>query len=309
MKKQIAVLLYILCLLCLFCACSKQESPSTSDTISEAVKSDSATESTTASSTAESTAPPTSSEVPIEPQVTEVSPENQVDFTPTGDVVANVTDALNETYEIGGTVYSRRLPYIDLPGPNVEAINAEIMRVYTSDFYKYNYTNLYYHWAVKDDILSVVIVGGGSMHDGGWEGYGCDAFSVYNISVSKCRLLSHDEVYAASGFADVKTRVLHAIVSYGAEWKGRNEDSRTVFFGTPNYAHTITTIEEELSEESFERAVPYFDESGQLCVMGYVVTNIGAGGFYGFVPVCQYEASALMPASEYYSYFYQLYSK
>ena len=309
MKKQIAVSLYIMCFLCLFCACAKQTSPPITDTTSEPTAPSNSTAPTTINTTTESTAPSTSTETPTEPQVTEVSPEHQVDFTPTGEVVANVVDAVSETFEFYGNIHSLRLPYIDLPGPNVEAINAEIVRKYTSDYYKYSYTNTYYHWTVKDDILSVVIVGGGSMHDGGWEGYGCDAFSVYNISVSKCRLLSHDEVYAAGDIADVKTRVLHAIVSYGAEWKGREESARTVFFGAPDYAHTITTIEEELSEESFARAVPYFNESGQLCVMGYVVTNIGAGGFYGFVPVYQYEAHALMTASEYYDYFYQLYSK
>ena len=44
--------------------------------------------------------------------------------------------------------------------------------------------------------------------------------------------------------------------------------------------------------------------------MGYVVTNIGAGGFYGFVPVYEYEQnSPLMTAEEYYATFYEQYHK
>lgn len=236
-----------------------------------------------------------------------VSADNQEDYIPDGEVVAGVVDAVNETYTIDQIEHSRILPRIELPGPNVEAINEEILREYTSDYYSKNYTNIYYQWAVKDDVLSVVIIGGGSMNDGGWEGYGCDAFSVYNISISKCRLLSDEEVYAYSGVEDARASVLNAIVRYSAEWKGYTESRRELFFPAPDDYIGIISIAEELSEENFLRARPYFDDGGNLCVMGYAVTNIGAGGFFGFVPVYQYEAETLLSAEEYYSYYYELY--
>lgn len=287
-----------------FSACGEAVSESTSDTLSEPVTSEPSLTETVDPLTEAPTevTDPAPSESTTQDRV---SADRQEDYLPTGEVVANVVDALHETYMVGETEHSRVLPRIELPGPNVEAINEEILRDYTSDYHTANYTNIYYQWTVKDDVLSVVIIGGGSLYDGGWEGYGCDSFSVYNISISKCRLLSDDEVYSCSGIENVRESVLNALVHYSAAWKCKDEQGRTFFFGE----HNNSSIAEELSDESFSRARPYFDKDGNLCVMGYVVTNVGAGGFYGFVPVYQYETDTLLSAEEYYDYFVQMYSK
>ncbi len=294
-------------------ACSKTTEDPTLPTEQEAVATEAIPEATTPSVQDATEDAPTesnteSTDLPAT-DVTEerVSADNQEDYSPAGEVTANVVDALNEAYTIDQVEYSRVLPRIELPGPNVEAINAEILRDYTSDYYTVNYTNIYYQWAIKGDILSVVIIGGGSMFAGGWEDYGCDAFSVYNISISKCRLLKDEEVYA---YAETdEATVLNAIVQYGAQWKGRDAEGKKLFFGNPNNSNEIASIEETISHENFLKAKPYFDAQGNLWVMGYVVTNIGGGGFYGFVPVYEYEASPLLTAEEYYNSFYKLYAE
>ncbi len=306
LKKWIgAILLFVLVFSLVACGETATELPTPTET--EAVTTtETPTEPTTApEETTEAIA--TETDIPAEP----TSADRQEDYTPTGEVTANVVDALNETYTIDQVVYSRVLPQIVLPGPNVEAINEEILRDYTTDFYTINYTNIYYEWAVKDDILSVVIVGSGSMFDGGWEeeGYGCDAFSVYNISISKCRLLKDEEVYAAADMTDPESQVLNAIVHYGARWKGRNEEGKQLFFDKPDNSNEIRAIEETISHENFLQAKPYFDKNGNLNVMGYVVTNMGAGGFCGFVPVYEYEYTPLLTAEEYYATFYEQYNK
>ena len=310
LKKLIgAILLFALVFSLVACGETASELPTPTET--EAVTTTETPMETTTAPEETTEALSTETDISTEPTEERVSADRQEDYTPTGEVTANVVDALNETYTIAQVVYSRVLPQIDLPGPNVEAINEEILRDYTTDFYTANYANIYYEWAVKDDVLSVVIVGSGSMFDGGWEeeGYGCDAFSVYNISISKCRLLKDEEVYAAAGMADPEVQVLNAIVHYGARWKGRNEGGKQLFFGNPDNSNEIRAIEETISHENFLQAKPYFDKDGNLNVMGYVVTNIGAGGFYGFVPVYEYENTPLLTAEEYYGTFYEQYNK
>lgn len=252
--------------------------------------------------------------LPTEPQ--RVSVENQVDFTPEETVTPNVVDAVDVEYEDKyGNRGSLELPKIELPGPNIEAINAEILSDY-SDFIRspddsreMNYSDVYYEWGIHGDILSVLIVCGGSVFDGGWEDHdGCDRFSLYNISISKCRLVSNEEVYAASGMENVKTRVLHAITSFGGEWRGKDERTIEVFFPAADDSLSIQCFAEEISDANFEKTIPYFNEDGELCVMGYVTTFIGSGGFWGMIEVDDYNTNKLSSAEEYYRYYYELYN-
>ena len=250
-------------------------------------------------------------ELHAEPQ--RVSLENQVDFTPDEPVTANVTDAVNIQYKDKyGKSGSLILPKIELPGPNVESINAEILNDYgdfarsEDDSREMNYSNIYYKWGVHGDILSVFIVGGGSVFDGGWDDYGgCDLYSVYNISISRCRLVSNEEVYAASGMENIKTRVLHAIASYGSQWRGKDADAVENFYSEPDTGWSLECLKEELKDENFEAAVPYFNEDGKLCVMGRVFTFVGRGDFWAMLVLDDYPTDTLGTAEEYYRNYYE----
>ena len=318
MKKLICLFLALVMMTSLW-ACTNapenqddsQETPGSSEPSTEVpTELENPTEPSTEAPT-KSTEP--SVDLPTDPQ--RVSVENQVDYTPEEPVTANVTDAVNIQYKDKyGNSGSLKLPKIELPGPNIEAINAEILSDYSDfarsedDSREMNYSDVYYRWGIHGDILSVVIIGGGSAFDGGWEDHGgCDLFSLYNISISKCRLVSNEEVYAASGMENVKTRVLHAITSFGGEWRGKDADAIEVFFNSPEGGINLECFAEEISDANFEKAIPFFNEDGVLCVMGYITTFIGSGGFWGIIRVDDYYTDALSTAEEYYQYYYELY--
>ncbi|MBQ7870651.1 MAG: hypothetical protein IJ357_00730, partial [Oscillospiraceae bacterium] len=201
------------------------------------------------------------------------------------------------------------LPEIQLPGPNVEAINAEILADYKA-YYEIPegeeqpaqnpLWKITYKWAVKGDILSVVILKGTHLDVMSIEEYGCNSASVYNISISKCRLVSNEEVYAAAGITDAQTRVLHAAASFAGEWYLSNPQPE-VFLGGEDLA--VMMFEQNISQENFDEAKPYFNEDGELCALAYVNTFIGAGRFVGDICVEDYYTDALWTAAEYYNYY------
>ena len=265
-----------------------------------------------------STEPPTETDPPeTEPAPTEperVSVDNQVDYTPEGEVVPNVVDAVNLSYmkypdEIE---YVCILPEIQLPGPNVEAINAEILADYKV-FYEIPEgkeqpianpsRKISYKWAVNGDILSIVILCGTHKDVSSIEAYGCTRTSVYNISISKCRLLSKEEVYAASGIEDVETRVLHAAAHHGGKFLLETTREWHFFENAVHKDWLVELFELNLSPENFEQAQPYFNEEGKLCVLAWTGTIGGAGYFWGDFCVEDYDTDALWTAEEYYEYY------
>lgn len=265
-------------------------------------------------STETPTVPPEpTAELPEAPE--RVSVDNQVDYSPEGAVIPDVTDAVNVQFKDKyGNKGSLKLPKIELPGPNVETINAEILNDYSDyirsedDSRETSHYNIYYEWGIHGDILSVLIVCSGSVFDGGWEDHdGCDRFSLYNISISKCRLVSNEEVYAASGMENAKIRVLHAIASFGGEWRGKDADTIDVFYNDPESGWGLQCFQAELTDENFAEAIPYFDEDGELCVMGTVYTFIGGERFWGMIELDDYYTASLSTAEEYYQHYYQLY--
>lgn len=302
MKKLICLLL-ALALVGALVACGPAEAPTEPDL--------NASQPTETEPQDDPTEPPTEtepSEDPTEPPTEpaeRVSVDNQVDYTPEGEVTANVTDALNVTYtDKNGVECVCILPKIELPGPNVEAINAEILADYSGYIREdagFLYRNIYYKWAVKGDILSVVIVPDESSHTGGERGYGYyGSATVYNISISKCRLISNEEVYAAAGIEDARTRVLHAAACHAGAWYISREEPEAIF---GNQTIALMMLEMNIAQENFDRAKPYFNEDGKLCALTYVHTPAGAGYFQGDFCVEDYDTDTLLTAEEYYDTF------
>lgn len=308
MKKLICLLLALALAAALFACGSPEPSIDSQDNLSSSTppETDPPADSTEPPSSSESTTEPSEdpTELPDEPPA-RVSVENQVDYTPDGDVTANVVDAVNTEFtDMNGIACVCILPKIELPGPNIEAINAEILADYSgyiiSDQSRtFEYQKIHYKWAVKGDILSVVVMPEGSIYAGGEEGYGYQAApSVYNISISKCRLISNEEVYAASGIADVQTRVLHAAASHAAKWLASPERSAVVT--EDNKPWIVDLFTQDISQENFDRAIPYFNEAGQLCALTYVHAPGGSGYFWGDFCVEDYNTEQLLTAEEYY---------
>ena len=83
---------------------------------------------------------------------------------------------------------------------------------------------------------------------------------------------------------------------------------KKMFVGESDNGEESSAITEEFADKNFHAARLYLDKNGNLCVMGYIMTNIGTGGFYGFVPIYEYEAESLLSPEEYNDYYYTLFS-
>lgn len=214
----------------------------------------------------------------------------------------SVTDTVNDSFTGDGYRYFRTLPHIKISGADMDTVNQEILRRFSQENMKRDFcTEVSYRWTVKGDVLSVLIVGSGPNY-GGLDGRGYSVYKLYNISLEQGRILTNDEVYAASGLSNIQTRVLHAIVSYGAEVKAATMPD-VFFHDNPKNPNTLYTMVTELSELNYLDATPYFNEDGKLCIIGYIRTNLGTGGFYDSICVEDYDSDELLSARSYYEIF------
>ena len=210
-----------------------------------------------------------------------------------GSPQANVTDAVNEAFASGGLEFTRVLPRIELSCDAFEAFNEEVLSRYSRETMVENFYNeVTYRWGVKGDVLSVLVICNSEQTD--WDGAW-----AYNFSISEGRLLTAAEVYAAAGVENVQTRVLHAIVSFGAEEK-RNSTVGVYFNDIDTTQNTLKCMVTELCDLNFMSAEPYFNEDGELCVVGYIRTGLGSGGAYACICVEDYVTDTLHSARDYY---------
>ena len=179
-----------------------------------------------------------------------LSVADQVSYTPAETVVPNVSDLVDTT--LRSTFH---IPVIELPGPKVEAINQEILRDYREPF-ETDVCAVDYEWTVQGDILSLVIMGTNS--DGK-----ILAHSVYNISVSKCRLLENAEVYAAAGVESFQVK--HA-VTMGIMTALSMEDYDKYFAGQSDAMYTARRLAAYQTDAMWNAFEPYFDADGEFCV-------------------------------------------
>lgn len=213
-----------------------------------------------------------------------------------GSPQVSVTDAVNETFTSGDLQFTRILPRIELSGDVFDEINRDLLERYSQDTMIANFYNeVTYRWGVKGDVLSVLVIYNSEQTD--WGGA-----RAYNFSISEGRLLTDAEVYAASGIENIQTRVLHAIVSYGAEAK-RNSTAGVYFNDSDTTQNTLMCMIGELCDLNFMDARPYFNEDGALCIVGYVRTGLGSGGAYACICVEDYETDTLHSARAYYEHY------
>lgn len=178
-----------------------------------------------------------------------------------------VADAWND----GGQL---RVPRFTLESEDAEQINREILDTFqltTQDgktvsdaFVKENYSEITYEWNVTGNIVSLVVCGQVAYSDS-------KTWLVYNISVPQGKRLSREEVVAASALSDRYEQLVKEVL--GSKYWDFYGDG----FFTANDTALKSDWEKTTGQENLEEAQPYFNENGQLCVIGRYYLQAGPG--------------------------------
>lgn len=223
----------------------------------------------------------------------------------------HVTSAVDVEYVDGaGNTYRISIPRIEMPGPNIEAINQEIYDRYDSaipgdddeawpDYTGYG--DITYKWFTNADVLSLVIM------PTVYAGNTGDDYDIYNVSISKCRLLTDEEVYAASGVENLEVRIAHAIACYAGELRTRDDDAYQIFFGDGSSVSEMTlgSFADDISWANVEAARPYLGRDGDLYINGCAHTAAGSGRHWGDIRLDDYMTDVVYSARQYYEYYRQ----
>ena len=174
-----------------------------------------------------------------------------------------------------------RIPKINLSSSDVEKINLEIYSslspiiedaVVEIDEYGYPYTSdeIIYYWSVNGDVLSLVIRNSSYPDSsGGYE------YMVYNISISTGNRLSKNELISVAGVSQENYHDMLWQALGSAYFQGKESYIKQV--GYDDFFRT--QLENTLSEDNIQSCVPYFNENGQLCIIG-AIYSLAAADFY-----------------------------
>lgn len=187
-----------------------------------------------------------------------------------------VTDAYCE--EFGGRKFN--IPKINLSSDAVANINAEIWtKLYDGTVVEilkwWNQEHsegdeyITYNWYVNYNILSLVV-----------ESYPMDwvwwNYYVYNISVSTGDKISNNEIISMAGLS--QEEYLDIVRQALGSAYFQDKESYIEREGYDNFFRT--QLEKTLSESNIQSCVPYFNENGQLCIIGAVYSLIEADFYY-----------------------------
>lgn len=189
-----------------------------------------------------------------------------------------VTDAYNEN------LFGREvaIPKINISSDTVKNINEEIwQKIYVdtvereleswemnpgvADYIKYK-------WALNGDTISLVIES--KPEDWAWWD-----FYVYNVSASSGEVVKDEDIVSQAGFTwdEYQQKIRDAAGSYFSEGYSLNSDN----FKNQQFVDIYNSvIDNTLSQENIDKAVPYINSEGQLCVIVPVYSVAGASFYY-----------------------------
>ncbi len=156
------------------------------------------------------------------------------------------------------------IPAIDMPGEDVQEINEEIRDTYlplteadpASSDAAPPCRRIDYKWAVKGDVLSLVVMGWGSSNVPGAGETGYTYCSVYNISVTRHEPLTHETVYTSSKISGVENLASCAIAGQSGSWFLKNGNTAQLFHAD-NRELTMQAFSDALSAARLDSAMPY----------------------------------------------------
>lgn len=259
MRKRICLLLSLLLVLTL-CGCGAQEAEETTAAATR--------ETVQYGHTVEQEA---SAEAPAEGSV---QPEAQVEVKDAFTDKAVMLDR-DETYYY-------HIPSIRIPGVDATEVNQQMYYELYSFINQYVYENpdypylgdMGYMWAVRDGIVSVVtevVVGPDSSPD--------PMYVIYNVDISTGLRISDEDLLASFGLSpeDYRAQVEAAVERtylelYQAYFEENQDDADLTDLYQQQYAKTI-------SGDNVNKAHPYIDESGELCIVADIYSLAGGDSY------------------------------
>ncbi len=236
------------------------------------------TEQTTEPSTDASTIEP-SSTLPPETEPPETEPTEESTEEPTEAQVLYYPEELPNPYVVDlyrdtkvseeGYEYFDAIPFICLPGSDVEAINAKIQRITGFDGWEnYGYYSEFdYSWHVNEDILTLIL---SCKFDVNY------TYDIFNIDLKTCTLLTNDDILALYDLSTEDFKKHCADLTADALFESLGEDGCKEYFGDlPNYSWPIDMFV-NTTDTWLEFAVPYPDKKGNLCFRAMIAQPAGA---------------------------------
>ncbi len=195
--------------------------------------------------------------------------------------IYNASTGKSEDTELISTYH---IPQINLQGDEVTQINNEIynsvypiIQAVIKEVDKYGDPSgvseeISYHWALNNDILSLVIENYSSPEFGGGMG---EPYLVYNISVTNKRNCTKSEVIQSVGFSEkqffeqAKTVLGSTFYEFGT-WA-------FVEYGADSFFYE--QLEKTISADNIDKSCPYVNDKGELCIIARVYSLV-EGDYY-----------------------------
>lgn len=191
-----------------------------------------------------------------------------------------VTDAYSYIYSSEDGIIEYHIPVINLESDAVEEINEEIWEtLYThlmvegvlepiSGGWSILTYGISYEWSLNGSILSLCT------HAMSWFGY--DSYSVYNISVPSGAIVSKDELLQYAGISEeqYKAAARQAIYSDYLSYFMLDE-TMDINDWVDNWVDK-DLMDVTLSDENIEQAQPFFNATGELCIISGLYSSAGA---------------------------------
>ncbi len=271
---KIAALLLAVALLLSLCACAKPEE-NQDDSKNESIST-------------QDVAPETDEPAPEteEPNNETQKIEVEIAWTPDGPVEAKVSTGYEGTSTFTGVYdeeYSRSysLPVIEMPGPYIEALNAEIAELIN----EHSDSNITYEYYFAHEFLTVIITMCGA--DKNANPLGVEDYKVYTIDIEKCRLATAEEILAVAGIT------MEEFVEKNVEAQMAEFYNNRYGFYMPTDDRDIETVETqnrqintvEYEELGLAAPCPFFGKDGSLWAFGWTMHFAGNEIHASLVPL------------------------
>lgn len=274
---KLCALLLAFALLLSLCACAKPEE-NQDDSKNEPVST-------------QDVAPESDEPTPETEEPNSETQETEEVWTPGGPVEAKVSTGYEGTSTITGSddkEYTRSysLPVIEMPGPYIEALNAEIAEFAN----KYSRSNITYEYYFAHQFLTVIVTMCSADGNTDSDSYGIEAYKVYTVDIEKCRLATAEEILAVAG------------LTWDEFWE-KNIVAQMAEFYNNRYGYSFDGLSDEYQDEDNVREgtrvaneyametdyinspAPFFGKDGSLYAFGYTYQIAGEFGYSSLVPL------------------------
>lgn len=240
-------------------------------------------------------APETDEPTPETEEPNRETQETEEVWTPGGPVEAKVSTGYEGTSTITGSdgkEYTRSysLPVIEMPGPYIEALNAEIAEFAN----KYSRSNITYEYYFAHQFLTVIVTMCSADGNTDSDSYGIEAYKVYTVDIEKCRLATAEEILAVAGLTwdefwekNIEAQMAEFYNNrYGYDFDGLSDEDKAYYWNEDNArACTQEVNEYGMREDYMDSPAPFFGKDGSLYAFGYTFQIAGAGAYDSLVPL------------------------